>query len=232
MRRYIIAAVMLIFTAVTVAFADQVVYTDYFVNEPALTYSKSFTIDLNNKRIDTIAWQVNYASASISSMTFTGTAVSSGSYIITIPTHSLTTAFAVRFTTNSGIGLRPLVNQTTYFVNYITSNTFAVVDTATGAINNLYIKITTNALSSTQYGFIPVPFSGTPSFKWQSSNDNTNWFDLPVASFTAPSPLTPGTTSWNFGPVYYRYQRVNFSSATAGGFNLQILGNGKNSGAR
>jgi hypothetical protein len=231
MRKLFTLAIVLLGVHTTL-YADQVVYTDYLVNEPSLAYSKNFTLDLNDKRIDTVAFQVNYASASISSMTFTGSAISSGSYILTIPTHSLTTAFAVRFTTNSGIPLRPLVNQTTYYVNYITSNTLALVDTSTGAINNLYIKITTNALSSTQFGLIPVPFSGTPSFKWQASNDGTNFFNLPVTSFTAPSPLTPGTTNWTFAPAVNRYYRVNYTSATAGGFNLQILGNGKNSGAR
>ena len=49
----------------------------------------------------------------------------------------------------------------------------------------------------------PLTIAGTPSFKWQSSNDGTNFADLSVSSVTFGSPYTAASTQWDFGTYNY-----------------------------
>ena len=71
----------------------------------------------------------------------------------------------------------------------------------------------------------PLAFAaGSAGFKWQGSNDNSNFSDLAVSSITYSS---PDNQLWDMGEYNYRYIRVNFTGPTTGGIDLDVIMNGR-----
>jgi len=85
---------------------------------------------------------------------------------------------------------------------------------------------TQTATGGGTFGLTPLTYAGTPSFKWQASNDNLSWSDVAVSSVTMTSSTTASAT-WDFGSVNYRYIRLNFLGPTTGGVALTVIGVGR-----
>jgi hypothetical protein len=145
---------------------------------------------------------------------------------ITEVSHTLTLALPVLFTKTAGTVPTGLTENTTYYaIPTTTSSLFKLSNTSTGAVAGVTVNITATATAGGgTFVLTPLTFAGTPSFKWQYSNDNANWFDVSTDSFTWSS---AGNTGWNFGDIIYRYLRLKFTAGTAGGLNLKVTGNGK-----
>lgn len=131
---------------------------------------------------------------------------------------------------------------TTYFVIPVDYNSFKLSATSTGAIAGLAITITSTQTPTTAntYTLRPLAISGTPSFKWQVSNDGTSWQDftttssgVAVSSVTILSYTAGGaSTSWDFGNFGYSYLRLAVIGPTTGGLNLYVGMNGKTNSDR
>jgi hypothetical protein len=155
----------------------------------------------------------------------TNTQVSKDTDLIYAPYNGYGKALAVRFDTSVGTAPGGLVTHTTYYALPSDASNTYLARTSTDAIAGTYINITTTTITGGgTFTLTTVPFSGTPTFKWQYSNDGTNFFDYSGSSFTWSS---AGTTGWDFGDMNYRYLRLKYTAGTFGGLNLQVIGNGK-----
>lgn len=142
--------------------------------------------------------------------------------------HSLTLALPVLYTAGSA-AIGGLTDQTTYYAIPTTSLKFQLARCSScavaGASQDIVVVTSTNtqiASSMHTYTLAPLAISGTPSFKWQVSNDNSNWVDLGVSSVTVTS-YTYGNAQagWDFGQMGFRYLRLNALSPSTGGLVLQ-----------
>lgn len=142
-----------------------------------------------------------------------------------------TTGLAVLYTSGS-LAIGGLTNQTTYYVIPISRTQFELASSRANAVAGTYITITSSSAQTTAhtYSLAPLTITGTPSFKWQGSNDNSSWNDVNIASVTFPSPYTADSTTWDFGSVNYQYMRLAVIGPTTGGVNLVVNTQGKTLG--
>lgn len=140
------------------------------------------------------------------------------------PPVPVTTGFGAALQVLTGSAPTGLTNGTTYyFIRVPTANNkFKLATTSTGAVAGTAIDITAVTGGGT-FKMLPTAFAGTYSFKWQSSNDNSNWTDLPISAVTYAS---PGTSMWD-GDIRYKYLRFNLTAGTGGGLNIRVRGFGK-----
>lgn len=148
---------------------------------------------------------------------------------ITSTGNGLTTALPVLYTKTAGTSPTPLSVNTTYYAIRIDGNTFQLATTSTGAVAGSAINIS----SMTQAGggsfvLTPLGITGTAGFKYQQSNDNSNWFDISTTSVTFASPYTAGTLFSDLGTINARYVRVSAVAPTTGGMALTVVVNAKN----
>lgn len=142
----------------------------------------------------------------------------------------LSLALPVLYTGSPAIG--GLSAGTTYYAVPVTGNSFQLSGTSTGALagTGLVVITSTNTqLSANTYTLSALPITGTPSFKWQFSNDNTNWVDMAVSSVTVSSYANPpASTLWSFGYIGAQYLRLNVVAPTTGALNLNVIVVGTN----
>ena len=143
------------------------------------------------------------------------------------PPVPVSTGFGAALQTLTGTAPTGLTAGTTYYFIRVAdeNNKFKLATTSTGAIAGTAIDLTAVTGSGT-FKMLPTAFAGTYSFKWQASNDNSNWFDLPIDVVTY---ATPGTTMWD-GDIRYKYLRFNLTAGTGGGLDLKVRGFGKRHG--
>lgn len=141
---------------------------------------------------------------------------------ISITNHGLTRALAVLYTQGALIG--GLTDQTTYYAIPVDVNTVELASSKNNAVAGTFITFTSSTTQLSQHtaSLAPLPFTDVAGFKWQLSNDNSNWDDLTVASITVHSTDLPGTFAWDFGPITLRYLRANVTAPTTGGLQVKI----------
>jgi hypothetical protein len=151
------------------------------------------------------------------------------SNVVTKASHNLTTGLPVLYTKTSGTDPQNLIANTTYYAIRLGANTFSLASSAANATAASPTAITISTVTgSGAFVLTPLAITGTPSFKWQYSNDNATWGDVSVSSVTMASYTLGGaTTVWDFGSVNYRYLRLNVLAPTTGGIYLKVIGIGK-----
>lgn len=150
-----------------------------------------------------------------------------GSSIFTTPNGgTLTKALPVLYTGSPVIG--GLATGTTYYPVPTTGNSFMLAKYSTSAVAgnvDLVVITSTNTQihsSEHTYTLALLPITGTPSFKWQVSNDSVNWSDLQVSSVTVSSYSNPPALAiWSFGFIGTRYVRLNVIAPTTGGLYIR-----------
>lgn len=232
--KQIFIAALLCLTVSAVVRAGVVKFNAYLAQETALSFSKTYPLPLNSYTVDYLSFQTIASSVTIpaQSVSFIGFPVVG--YNLVLSTSPFTTATPVLYT-NSGTNVSPLTSGTTYYATKV-NNAFGLSTTSTGAVAGAYITFTSSS-SSGNYTFSPLPILGTPSFKWQISNDGINWADytttnkgIAVSSVTMSTYFSTGTvTSWDFGDIGYAWIRLNVTAPTQGAISLIAAGNGKNS---
>ncbi len=152
---------------------------------------------------------------------------------------NLTLALPVLYSSGT-LAIGGLSNQTTYYVIPVTGNTFKLSRCSSCAVAGTVIDTVVVTSTNTQvlpsqhtYTLAPLGIAGIPSFKWQVSNDNSNWSDLAVSSVTmgatgTPYATPPTSTFWSFGFIGGRYIRLNVAGPSAGGISLVVTVIGTN----
>lgn len=148
-----------------------------------------------------------------------------GSATIHIASHGLTKALPVLYSAAGGGVIGGLTNQTTYYAIAVDANNIKLATSKVNAVAGTGIVVTSTSTQLVAHTFTlaPLAITGTPSFKWQVSNDNSSWDDLAVSSVTVSSYSNPpATTIWAFGPIGTRYLRLNVVAPTTGGLYLNV----------
>lgn len=147
---------------------------------------------------------------------------------ISVANNNLTLALPVLLTKSAGTVPTPLAVGTTYYPIPVTSTAFKLAATSTAAIAGIPINITAQtATGGGSFLLSPLTITGTPGFKWQESNDDTNWIDVNVSSVTFGTPYTSGSTFWDFGQVNMRWLRLKVTGPASGGVAIAVKANGK-----
>lgn len=147
-----------------------------------------------------------------------------GSSIISIPNHGFSKALPVAYTTAGGL-IGGLTNMATYYAVIVDANNIKLATSSAQALLGIGTVVTSTGtqLSAHTFTLAPLPITGTPSFKWQVSNDSVSWIDLAVSSVTVSSYSNPpASTLWTFGLIGTRYLRLNVVAPTTGGLGLVV----------
>ena len=143
---------------------------------------------------------------------------------ITKTSHGMTTALPVLFAT-AGSAPSPLVTGTTYFVIPVDANTIYLASTSALAQAGSRIGLSgvPAGTSTIAYTITPLAITGTPSFKWQASNDGTYWADVNTSSVTMSAYTFGGATSaWDLSWYAFRWLRLAVTGPTTGGIYLKL----------
>jgi hypothetical protein len=146
---------------------------------------------------------------------------------ITIAGTAFTTGLKVALT---GSNLPGALTATDYYVLRVDANTIKLSSTSALAQAGTAIDITSVNVGTTAYTYTltPAAISGTPSFKWQASNDGLGWADLNTSSVTMSAYTAGGLTSiWDLTNFNHRWLRLNVTGPTTGGIYLKAILNRK-----
>lgn len=191
-------------------------------NNYVLMTSTQFALRLSGTTLDNTPVHISTFSGGLPSQISIAGFISSNT--INVSTHGVTTGFPFWWQTISGSTPTPLNTGTTYYAIKVDQNNLKLALTSTGALAGLNIVITSQTITGgSLFQLNPVPLAGSPSFKWQASNDCTTFFDLPISSITFSG---AGSTMWD-GTINYRCLRLNYTAGTGGGLNFKATGNGK-----
>lgn len=186
------------------------------VNAYALFSSTPTGLVLNGDNSDATQTFLNGAASDVETDT---SILGISSDTIRIADHGFVTGLGVLYST-AGVAITGLTDQTTYYVIKTDGQDFKLATSTTNAAAGTAVDITALAGGGT-YTLAPMALSGTPSFKWQASNDNANWTNLSLTSVTWSA---AGTSFWDVGNANYRYLRLNYThpSAGQGGLSLTV----------
>ncbi len=166
----------------------------------------------------------------------TASAVLTASGALNIAHHGFTQGLPLLFTKTTGTPPQDLAANTTYYVVPVDANDFKLATTSAKAqAGTADVRLSTQtATGGGSFTLTPLVIAGTPSWKWQYSNDGTNWSDLTttsagvsVSSVTFSSPYTAASTGWDLGFVNFQYIRLNVIAPTAGGLKIKAVITGR-----
>lgn len=153
---------------------------------------------------------------------------------ITILDHGFSAGLPVLLDLGSAV-IGGLSSGTTYYAVPVDADTVGLATSKDLALAGTFVVFTssTSQLSANTATLAPLAISGTPSFKWQASNDALIWTDMAVSSVTmgstgTPYATPPSSTLWSFGSVGTRYVRLKVVGPAAGGILLGVTVIGTN----
>lgn len=141
--------------------------------------------------------------------------------IFTKEAHALQTGLRVLYTTVSGTAPGGLTTGTTYWSIKLDENTYKLALSSTNALAATAIDITTLPTTNSSYSIAPLAFStgAFNGFKWQGSNDGSNFSDLSIASITYSS---SGNTLWDLDDYAYKWLRLSLTPPASGGLAVAV----------
>lgn len=214
-------------------------YALFSSSNSQLTLGGAVTVDSNGRGASAMtaganaAWTIQGTQITIASNPFWAANSANG--------QASMTALPVLYSTGS-VAIGGLTNQTTYYIIPVDKDTIKLASSSANAQAGTAITLTSSQTLTTAntYTLTPLVISGTPSFKWQVSNDGNLWQDytttssgVSVSSVTILSYTNGGaSTSWDFGNFGYNWIRLAVIAPTAGGLNLLVTMNGKTNNER
>ena len=154
---------------------------------------------------------------------------------IVVNNHGFTKALAVLYSGTPAIG--GLTNNATYYVVVVDSNRIQLATTSALAQAGTGVVLTSSSTqtSADSYTLTPSTTTGIPSFRWEVSNDLTNWtawttntYNISISSVTMLTYTNGGATSiWDPGLVNYKGLRLKVIGPDRGGVMLKAFVHGK-----
>lgn len=152
---------------------------------------------------------------------------------IYVANHRLGVGAPVLLRKSAGTVPSPLTAETTYYALPTQANYVRLSTTSADAQAGTYINLLSQT-GSGAFSLIPLAITGTPSFKFQVSNDGSNFSDfttsvygVSLSSVTLTSYTAGGaSTVWDFGPLNYKTLRCKVIAPTTGAIDLKITGSG------
>lgn len=226
MKRIIIAS-FLLFAGVLPGYALPE-YFEELVDRPVSDTNTRYVADLNSKSVWGLSAQVVYSSYVGTAVTFNQDSVNAVTNVITV-VNDYPLGLPVLITLNSGTIASGLTANATYYVAQNTASSVSLSSSVALAQSLTFVDISTAPTGSMT--LTPIALSGSPAIKLQASNDGVNYSDLYIGTdqclVTFTSPYASSDAMWDFGNVYFRYLRLNYTSGTWGAVNLRIILNGK-----
>lgn len=140
--------------------------------------------------------------------------------------HGISTGYPMLFVTVSGTAPTGLTTATTYYAIVTSNSKFKLATSSANALAGTAINI--SALTgSGSFTMTRTAYAGTYSFKYQASNDGTNWSDISGAAVTYSA---PGSTITEITLVTYKWLRLNFTAGTGSAMNLRVAAFGRRRG--
>ena len=193
--------------------------------DAGLTYNRNYYITPGIYRGKRMGASVTYSSITVSNVAFSTNAITMNSANIAITAHGLTLGLDVLLRATSGTVPGPLVAETTYYAINSTVDIVQLATTSAQAIARDPIVLVSSTTTGTQtYTLIPLAYTGTPSFKWQSSNNGSDWADVNTSSITMSAP-TFTTSMWDFDYVSFSDYRLAIIAPTAGAMYIKSVVN-------
>ena len=194
------------------------------------TVAATYTRDMNTTG-DRVSMQIVSSTYTLAaSVTF-----SSANYIINTPTitvtNNFTMGFQVLFSSGALAPITGLTLGTTYYVSPITSKSFKLALTSTGAVAGVGIVLASTNSVTNVYTLAPLAFTNTGGgIQLQWSDDKVTFFNATTGNYGATiSSVTfasaGATALWDLGPVQHRYLRLNETPSTTGAVNYTATDN-------
>lgn len=173
--------------------------------------------------------------SSTSGITFSGTYFENGTASdvdftndqITETSHGFQTGLPVYFSSASGNGLSPLVNDTTYYAIRVDADHYKLAELSTSAVAGVAVDLTTATTDGVGGTMTVTPMNGTTlsgaaGFYWTVSNDGANFASYQT-SMSSVTYSASGNTIYNVGEFNHRYLKLNLDApATSGALDLAI----------
>ena len=182
-----------------------------------------YQIPVDVGRLERFSLHAAYEAAAPATLSGTGADVNSTTERITKAGHGFTEAMAVLFSTTAGSPPGGLTHGTTYYVIRVNKDQIQLSTGTTEAMDGLEVNLTAQTSTNT-FTLAPLAFAGTPSFKWQASNNATDWFDLNVTSITWSA---ASNTLWEWTAPTFKWIRLNLLGPTTGGLKLGVTLHGR-----
>ena len=203
--------------------ASDCTYNDYLKNGSVVA-DATYVLDCTSKNIDYLSVQAIYTATVYGEIAGSTSTINATTDTI-VSTDAFTTGLAVVFSSTTLTGVN-LVNNTTYYVMPYATGYIQLATTKANAITGIPINITATGTQGT-FKLTPALIqNGSPfSFRWQASNDGTNYYDLSVTSIT----VTAGNDTnyiWDFSKVNYGYVRCKLIAGNFGAVLLKLFGVG------
>lgn len=147
---------------------------------------------------------------------------------IAVTSHGFTLALPVLYSTGAGApAIAGLTTQTTYYVIPVDANTIQLASSSGNAQAGTGIVLASSSTltASKSYTLAPLAFttqSGT-GFKWQTSDNGSDWSDVSITSVTYS---VPGSYAFDLGVINQRYLGLNVVAPATGGLQLSVTASG------
>lgn len=168
--------------------------------------------------IDNFSVQSVYTDATPAAKVFPSSGVSTGNNTLTLASHGLSTGIVGQFTTSDTLPTG-ISAMTDYYIIRVDANTVAIATSLDNAVAGTKVDITTQGVGDQT--FTPTALAGA-TLKLQASNDNTNWTDIPDASYSISA---SGNSIINVDGAAYRYVRAVFTPGS-GALSMTVSLNG------
>jgi len=179
------------------------------------------TADIVLDFLPKLALQANYTVASLSAGNFAPGDVNIFTDQITLVGHDYTTGVKGQFTT-TGTLPSGITAATDYWIIKVDDDTFSIATSLANAEAGTVETI--NSVGTGTHTFTPTAFGGA-LLKLMSSNDGTNFIDLPSCQVTLS---TSGCSMFNVVEPAYRHLRFAYIPG-AGAIDLTVVINGHDS---
>jgi hypothetical protein len=227
MKRFL-GLVVVLFIYSGVCFATNPVYDANMADSSGVVSDVNIPLDLKTYYIDYFSCQAVVSTEAYVGIRVTTTDISGVDNTV-VSTVTYPTGYGVLLTSVTFTSWYGLVNNATYYIIPYSSGLAKLATTRALAVAGTAIDLPVISSGTGSFLLTPINIQASSpfSFRWQYSNDNTNWYNSTQSSVTIIGSTAPQNVLWDFGFTTYRYIRVSLLAGTQGSLKLILRGFGK-----